>query len=433
MAGSKPSMQGLSEKVKGQLTLIIDAFGTTDPEVHIGYVRSGDGLDFLYQEGYILVADDDLQPVWQIVRPPVRGRRRRGEEGPVVSRVIRGLLLLSLKNTRFRGTGREGVLGALGAIDGELGTGVATPNHVLYIVPGGTCPASEPEEVGALADPVPGVCCEKDGRDVSILIGDSGLLSDAQSHSWLVGVQGEPEQADPADIPAYAGHGTFVAGVARCMAPATNVYVADIFDTAHQGGAVLEVNAIKRLTALLVRDPDIISLSAVATTRLNIALKTFDVFFRQFHNYKGMVFVAAAGNDSEWRRHWPAAFPEVVSVGALSEDRRHRAGYSNYGAWVDVYAPGTRLVNAFATGTYICKEHPYTGRVRNFTGMAIWSGTSFSTPLVAGLIAARMSRTGENGRQAADSLLAKARAQAIPGVGAVLRPCLDENDGTTRA
>jgi hypothetical protein len=47
---------------------------------------------------------------------------------------------------------------------------------------------------------------------------------------------------------------------------------------------------------------------------------------------------------------------------------------------------------------------------------------------VTGLIAARMARRGESARDAAAALMAKARAQAIPGVGPVLFPRRDDDD-----
>jgi len=52
--------------------------------------------------------------------------------------------------------------------------------------------------------------------------------------------------------------------------------------------------------------------------------------------------------------------------------------------------------------------------------LARWSGTSFAAPLVSGTIAARMGRTGESSRQAAEALLNEAQQNAIDGIGPVL-------------
>jgi len=91
------------------------------------------------------------------------------------------------------------------------------------------------------------------------------------------------------------------------------------------------------------------------------------VAYAQRHD---VLVVAAAGNDATRAKQYPAALPDVLSVGAAATDGSTRAPFSSYGSWVDVAAPGRGLLVAAPGGGYDRAD-----------------GTSFSTPLVAGEVA----------------------------------------------
>ena len=421
--------------------------------VPIGVEISDGGLSFMYAEGQILVQENYVERVQEILGVPKRDMKkiRDAREGHApVEPLIDGVAVLYLSG---RG-GEPGipVLEALRQIDRVLGPGHATPNHVLTVDGNaGPCPATEPEEVTDGIEPYPSVFPGDAGAGISIYVADTGLLwyrgdrpanpgaqahpvvtNEGTVHRWLAGVRGTLDRLEDVTggqvIKPYEGHGTFVAGVARCIAPAAKIYVANVFKVA---GSTLETHLVRHLDRALAHGYDLFHLSITAPTRQDLPLIAFEGWLRRLHQYKGVACVVAAGNSGSPLPTWPAAFPQVVSVGALAADWRSRALFSNYGPWVDVYAPGRDLINAFAIGTYTCYTAPYggtgwpgpgTGQVRHFYGMAKWSGTSFSTPIVTGLIAARMSRTGENGKEAAAAVLAEARSQAIPGVGPILLP-----------
>ncbi|WP_348087221.1 S8/S53 family peptidase [Nocardioides sp.] len=370
-------------------------------------------LAYLYRPGVVLARDEHWRDVAELL-----GAERVGGER---SQQLRGLTVLTVPIDDQTET-----LGHLTRVDLELGVGIATPDHIMFVTPGGCgqcCPATEPEELDGAVAPYPPITSDTGaGTGVFVSVVDTGWWPAAATDPatpWLAGVTGDPETIDLNHIHPYAGHGTFIAGVVRNQAPAAQIRVEGFLPL---GGAAYESEMVIQLGEALALSPDIISLSAGCPTREELPLLSFEVFWEQrLSHQKGTILVAAAGNDSHRLPFWPAAFPWTVSVGALDADGK-RADYSNYGSWVDVYALGTDLVNAFPTGTFYCHQPPNEGEKREFTGLAKWSGTSFSTPLVSGLIAARMSQHGISARIAADELLAEARVAGRRGVGPVLEP-----------
>ncbi len=84
---------------------------------------------------------------------------------------------------------------------------------------------------------------------------------------------------------------------------------------------------------------------------------------------KGSLVVVAAGNDNTDAYEYPAAYANVLSVGA-TDNQDVRASYSDYGNYVDLCAPGNGIYSTWQPNSYLSA-----------------SGTSLSTPQVSGLAA----------------------------------------------
>lgn len=108
----------------------------------------------------------------------------------------------------------------------------------------------------------------------------------------------------------------------------------------------------------------------------------------------GIVLVAAAGNDGEGTLSFPAVLSNVIAVGAV-DGRKRRAPYSNFGAELDLVAPGGDLSrdddrDGYPDGVLQQTFDPDTaaleGRYDDFAYFFV-SGTSEATPHVAALAA----------------------------------------------
>ena len=67
---------------------------------------------------------------------------------------------------------------------------------------------------------------------------------------------------------------------------------------------------------------------------------------------KGVLPVAAAGNDYSVIPYYPGGYENVLSVAATNNNNK-KSGFSNYGSWVDVAAPGQNLTTTSANGDYM--------------------------------------------------------------------------------
>jgi type VII secretion-associated serine protease mycosin len=186
----------------------------------------------------------------------------------------------------------------------------------------------------------------------------------------LPGIDIVNSDSNPADD---NGHGTMVAGVAAATI-GNAVGIAGVAGDAK----ILPVKVLDATGA--GDDPDIAAGITWATDHganvINLSLGGYGdspvldsaLAYAAAHN---VVVVAAAGNDATNEPSYPAATPSVVAVSATDKNGR-LAFFSNYGDYIDVAAPGFNVI-----GPDYAVSNQYD----------VESGTSFSSPMVAGVAA----------------------------------------------
>ena len=216
------------------------------------------------------------------------------------------------------------------------------------------------------------------GSGVTAYVIDTGVMAGHQEFGGRVEA-GRSFTSSPATTDCGEGHGTHVAGLigGRTYGVAKNVTIVPVKVFSCGGAASVStvIAGIEWATEDAERrgGPAVFNLSAGVSARLGRGLE------RAVNNAiaSGVSFVTAAGNEGgNACAHSPGRVGPAITVGAVSGSDR-RAGFSNYGKCVDIFAPGVSVMSA---------------GIDALNDNAIKDGTSMSAPYVTGVVAAFLQR-----------------------------------------
>ncbi len=162
--------------------------------------------------------------------------------------------------------------------------------------------------------------------------------------------------ADPSDD---QGHGTHVAGIIAQVAPPVKIMPVKALSASGVGAHSWIANAI-----VWAADHGAHTINMSLGGPYTSQTMQTAVEYAWSH---GAVMAAAAGSSNTSNPVYPAAYPEVMGVTATTENDE-RAGFSNYGWYVSVAAPGVNILSSLPGGEY-----------------QAWSGTTLATAHVSAL------------------------------------------------
>lgn len=241
------------------------------------------------------------------------------------------------------------------------------------------------------------------GQGVHIGILDWPLCRHERFEGRLVSAE-KQFRASATSVTPRAGHATMVTSLILAQAPEARIDVVGLLDSTT--GRATSWDIAKQIIRLADSGIQILNLSLGMYTADNeaplVISRAIDLISQR------VLVVAAAGNHGNqlgWQKGrtslsstWPAALPDVIAVGAVDKDGK-RAEFSPDLPWVDCEAPGVDVEGAYLSAWVELSTGP-----EQFKGCAKWSGTSFATATVSGLIAAHMT-PGKTAREALDELL----------------------------
>jgi len=156
------------------------------------------------------------------------------------------------------------------------------------------------------------------------------------------------------------GHGTMTSGLVHLVAPKAKILPLKAFSA---NGTGYLANIVAALYYAVQHNANVVNMSFDLSSSSSALSRAVS-----YANKAGVVLVAAAGNENTNARVYPAALNGYVVGIASTTDWDSRSSFSNYGSYdVWIAAPGEYVISTYPGGTY-----------------ASSSGTSFSSPLVAG-------------------------------------------------
>lgn len=204
------------------------------------------------------------------------------------------------------------------------------------------------------------------GKGVTVAVLDTGVSAGHPMLNARLAPQGYDfvdNDNNPDDPPNgfASGHGTHVAGLVLVAAPESRILPVRVLKNDGTGDLFTLLKGIKYAVD---NGAQVINLSLGTYAQTDALNQILDY---AWHN--NVIMVAAAGNentDAREKVQYPAGVSKVVSVSATDAGDR-KAGFSNFGGYIDLSAPGVGLYSAYLNNEYI---H--------------WSGTSMAAPLVSG-------------------------------------------------